>query len=262
MNENEFDLEQFQAEFEQEWEEQEQETTQDETEEVIEETEITDEEVVGDEEEVEPEDSSSDEEPETIHDPDADKRNRAFADMRRQLEETKKYEAFLKNLAEQSGTTPEELMNRYEERKIEQEAKDKGVPVDVYKRLSELEQRDVEREQQILAERFNSEVERVIEKENLTEEDVENVFKHMAQEGLIVDGRPAIPFEQAYKLANLETIVEKSKKEAVQDNLEQKRKRQQSSAIPSGASVTPTSNELSDEDVDKILESMDLLGRI
>lgn len=247
MNDFEFDLDKFDAEYQEEAPTEEViEETVDET--VEEETEVTDEEVAAEDEEVEEDEPSSEEEPETIHDPDAEKRNRAFADMRRQLEETKKYEAFMKQLAEQSGTSPEELMKRYEERKIEAEAKEKGVPVDVYKRLTELEQRDVQREQEVFSEKFNNEVNSVIEKESLSESDVENVFKYMAEEGFLsADGKPLIGFDKAYKLANLDTIVEKSKKEAVQDNLEKKRKRQQSSALPTGATTTQADNEIDEQ---------------
>ena len=251
MEENEFNLEQFQAEFEAEWDSQDENNT--ENEEVVDETVDT---VDNPEAQEDSQPEPQTEEP-PINDPDAEKRNRAFADLRRERDEAKKYADFLKNLAEQNGTTPDELLARYQERQLEQEAQKQNVPVDVLKRLQALEEENQTIKQSTFAEKFQMQVDSVTEKYGATEDDVREAFKYAVENGIDFENS-RITFDAVYKMAHHDSLVQKQIEQARQKELEDKRKRQSTSALPSGTSVSPSSDDLSDEAVLKMLKEMDI----
>lgn len=226
--EEEFDLDSFEKEFEEKWEEPEEEVEEETPEQEEEEEEETPEE----EEESEPE--QQEEEPQFQN----EKQNRAFADMRRQLEEAKKYQGFLNQIAEQNGMTPDDIMKQYEERQIENQAKETGVPVEFMKRLNSLEQENEISKQREFETRFNTEVSQVVEKHGLKQEDVDKVIDYMAENRLDPRVTP-VKFEDAYFLANKDTILAKEREQANQEYLSNKKKRQNTSAVPSGTSDSP-----------------------
>jgi hypothetical protein len=252
MEEKEFDLEQFQAEFEAEWDNSEDDNNV-ENEEVVDETVDT----VDNPEDEEPQEEEPQTEEPPINDPDQEKRNRAFADMRRQLEESKKYADFLKNLAEQNGTTPDELLSRYQERQLEAEAEKQQVPVDVLKRINALEQENQTIKQNTFAERFQVQVDSVADKYGANEDDIRETFKYAIENGIDFENS-RISFDAVYKMAHHDTLVQKQVEQARQKDLEEKRKRQSTSALPSGTSTSPSSDDLSDEAVLKMLKDMDI----
>jgi hypothetical protein len=74
---------------------------------------------------------------------------------------------------------------------------------------------------------------------------------------------PIIPFEQAYKLANFDTLMERKLKEDNQKRLTEKQQRQRKSALPhtnAGATPTPSiEEEISDDFVMKRLKERNLM---
>lgn len=246
-----FDLEAFQQEFEAEWNETdhetdvpEEDTTEVEQEEQSEETEQED------EEQGEPEEQT-DVDP---NDPEEDKRNRAFADLRRQAQENEKYAKFVQQIADQNGLKPEDVMQRFEEQRLAKEAEEQNVPVDVLKRLNELETQNQQLSESRLAERFDSQVNSVRDKYQASDQELQETFKYMADNGL--DPRQSnVSFEAAYKMAHMDSIIEKQVQASRQKDLEEKQKRQSSSALPGGNSVSQ-SDEITDEFIDQQLEKM------
>lgn len=247
--EKEFNIADFEQEFNESWTEDETLDTNDaNTDEIVEDP--SEEEVV---ETPETEEEVTEEQP-PIHDEDTQKRNRAFADMRKKAEENQKYADFINQLAEQNGVAPQEIIERFEQRKLEQEAEKQNVPVDVLKRLKTLEEENRQVKESSFVEKFNAEVESVISQHGLRDEDVQQVFSYMHEKGLVVDGKPTIPFEDAYFLANRPNIIQREVEKSRQQELAEKRKRQTSSAIPSGNSVSP--NDDIDAEVDAYIKSI------
>lgn len=225
----EFDLDSFEQEFEEKWEEPEQE---EETVEEDSEPEEVEDDVKTEDDPSEPE--QEEEQPNFQN----DKQNRAFADMRRQLQESQKYADFIHKIAEESGMKPEEILEQYENKQLERQSQEKGVPVDVLKRLNSLESENQRIREESLAKEFNSQVDQVTQKYGLKDKDLDNVFQYMAENNL--DPRKTnVKFEDAYFLANRDTILAQEREKANQEYLANKKKRQNTSAVPSGTSDSP-----------------------
>lgn len=185
-----------------------------------------------------PEDSEPDEgdqaEAPPIHDEDAEKRNAAFADMRRKAEENEKYAQVILGLAQKHGMTPEEVIQQYEDSQLEQEAENQDVPVDVLKRLRSLESENQEAKKEAFLTRFQSQIDSTMQKYGASEEEVRKTFEFAIQNGIDFENMP-VTFEAAYKLAHHDALTEKAVKEAVQKELSAKKKRQRDAGIPNGA---------------------------
>ena len=244
-NEN-LDISSMLEEFENEWTETEDAPSE----------ESTEVEQEADQEVEEAEETPQTEEPQANpNDPEAEKRNRAFADLRREAEANKKYADFINRLAEESGVKPEDILARYEEKKLTDRAQKENVPVEVLKRLDTLEQENRQSKEQLAAERLDTQIKTVEGKYGADEAAVRSTFEYMFAAG--VDPRTAeVDFEKFYRAANLDSIIQKEVENARQKDLEDKKKRQESASIANGASVTQTGGDLSDEEFDVMLEKM------
>jgi K+-transporting ATPase c subunit len=244
--EDDLDLDSMMAEFETEWNDEDDDTE------------------VETETEVEPEPEQTDDETEqeqenpNPNDEDADKRNRAFADLRRQADENKKYADFISRLAQDSGVSPEEILNRYQERQLEAEAEQQNVPVDVLKRLNTLEQENNFTKEQLRAERMETQIESVKSKYGADDNAIRAAFEEMFDSGIDPRITDNVNFEKFYRAANLESIIQKEVENARQKDLANKKQRQTSAAIGNGTSVSPSSDGLSDDEFDEILKNMDI----
>lgn len=193
--------------------------------------------------------------------------NRAFAEMRRKLREAEKAQKFLEKIAQDSGVTLDQLMEIYEQRRIEQEAQKTGVPVDVYRRLQALEEENRQIKKQSQLDRFFSQVDTVKQKYGLDNEAIDRTFQYIGSKGLFDPDTkvPIIDFEDAYFLANRDDLIKKKAEEARQQMLAEKKRRQQQAAIPHGGnapSAAAQSVEWTDEEVEKQLAKLGLLDRI
>lgn len=244
------DIDAMMEEFENEWED-------DSNDNEVDDVEVADEEV-GEPEIDETEESDEVDEQPDPNNEDESKRNRAFADLRRQAEENKKYADFIQKLAEDSGVKPDELLARYQERQLEEQAEQQGLPVEHLKKLNDTEGRLAQLEEQLAAERFNSQVDAVVAKYGNDESLIRSTFEYMNQMG--IDPKVhQFDFEKLYRAANLDTIIQKEVSKARQTDLENKKKRQDSASIGNGSSVSPSnSGDMSDDEFNEILKSMDM----
>lgn len=219
-----------------------------------EEEELEDDELEDDEPEEVEEDNSED-----IHSEDEQKRNAAFAELRRERDQFKQQQEWIKQLAAESGLSVEQLKERYEEQQLAKQAEEKGVPVDVLKRLTSLENENKTMKEQTQAERLNAEIVATLEKYESDQDGFDRTVQYTVEHGianLVSDG--IIPFEQAFRLAHMDDMLEEAKQKAVQDNLAQKKKRQQEATPPVGNGVIPSGDdidELVSKDVKAILEN-------
>lgn len=171
--------------------------------------------------------------------------DQAFAEMRRKAEQNEPLAKWVHDLATQQGfSDPKELMNAYEEQRIAKEAEAKGVPVDVYQRLNQLEQENKEATDQVKSTQFNQEVESTKQKYSLDDQQVTEVFQYMGKQGYDAGD---LPFEDVYVLANRESLIKDAEERGRQSYLEEKKK-QQTQATPKVGShakdVTTTNSDL------------------
>lgn len=192
------------------------------------------------------------------NDEDAEKRNRAFADLRRQADENRKYAEFIQRLAEESGVTPDDILGRYQERQLEAEAERQQVPVELLKRQNATESELSQLKESMRAERMETQIEAAKAKYGADDDSIRETFKYMLETGVDPRERDNVDFEKFYRAANLDTIIQKEVENSRQSDLENKKKRQESASIGNGTSVSPSSGELSDEDFDAILAQMDI----
>jgi hypothetical protein len=240
--EEDLDLDSMMAEFEAEW-------TEEETNEPDHSEESETDEALDSEGEPTTQEETEEKTP-NPNDEDTDKRNRAFADLRRQAEENKKYADFISRLAQDSGVSPEEILNRYQERQLQAEAEQQNVPVDVLKRLNTLEQENSETKEALRAERMEAQIESVKAKYGADDNTIKAAFEEMLDAGIDPRVQDNVNFEKFYRAANLDSIIQKEVENARQKDLANKKERQQSASIGNGTSVSPSSDVLSDEDFD------------
>jgi hypothetical protein len=241
-DDNDLDIDSMLAEFEEEWEDSEdEESTEDDSTEDVQEVEETEEQT----EEANP------------NDDDADRRNRAFADLRRQAQENEKYAKFIQRLAEEGGVKPDDLLARYEERNLQAQAKTID-PVELLRRQNSTESELSTLKEQMRAERMDAQINQVVDKYGADDDSIREAFKYMVETG--IDPRTAdnVNFEKFYRAANLDSIIQKEVANAKQQDLENKKKRQESASIGNGKSVSPSSGDLSDDDFDSIMKSLDM----
>lgn len=191
-----------------------------------------------------------------------DGRDAAFAEMRRERDRLAAESAFIRKFAEDNGMSVEELQKQYEEQRLQKEAEAKGVPVEVMKRLTSLEQETEQAKAEAHAARFNADVQATLTKYSGTQDDFNNVIQYVQQNGMTDSLRNGtVSFEAAYKLANMDTMIEKAKRDAVQSDLATRKKRQQEAPIVAGntniAAVTEDDiDALAAKDAKEALEQM------
>jgi hypothetical protein len=108
------------------------------------------------------------------------------------------------------------------------------------------------------AEKMDAQINSVVDKYGANDDSIREAFKYMVETG--IDPRTAdnIDFEKFYRAANLDNIIQKEVANARQADLENKKKRQESASIGNGTSVSPSSGDLSDDDFDSIMKSLDM----
>jgi hypothetical protein len=258
MAENELDYNSLVADFDENYDFEE---TVEESEEVEEvETDVEDTEDVEETEETDTEDETTQEETEETQSDTFknDKQNQAFAELRRKAQENEQAAAFLKRFADSAGVSPDEIVKRFEQKQLEQEAQKQNVPVEVLQRLRSLEEENMAVKSTLVGEKLDKQIQGVIEKYKATEDDIKATFNEMLNSGVDPRNNPNVDFEKFYKAANFDKILEAQVKEAKQTSLSQKKKRQEQAAIPNGTSTTQTGTDIDDlvaKDVKDILEN-------
>jgi hypothetical protein len=238
------------AAFEEEWQDEESTEVEQEADQEVEEVE--------DEGEPTTQEETEEETP-NPNDPDAEKRNAAFAELRRQADENRKYAEFINRLAQDSGVTPEEILNRYQERQLQAEAEQQKVPVEFLKESRQTQSELSQLKEQLRAERMEAQIETVKAKYGADDNSIRAAFQDMLESGIDPRVQDNVNFEKFYRAANLDAIIQKEVQNAQQKALENKKQRQTSASLPNGKSVSPTSgNDWSDDDFNAELERLGL----
>lgn len=193
------------------------------------------------------------------NDEDAEKRNAAFAQLRRERDEAKKYVDFIQRLAQDGGVQPDELLARYEERRLQAEAEQKGIPVEFLQKQTATESRLQQLESNMRAERIDAQIQQAVSKYGANDDDIRDTFKYMMESGIDPRVQDNVDFEKFYRAANLDKIIQKEVENARQTDLENKKKRQESASIGNGTSVSPSNgNEWSDDEFEAELKRLNM----
>lgn len=248
---DDFDIESFDREFEQ--------SLASEQEHDIQEQDIQEEQQEEVEEEQQQEEQQEEIEEQEQEQPRKNSADAAFAQLRRERDEFARVAKWVSDLAAQSGMTVEQLMERYEQQRLQKEAEAKGVPVEVLQKLQTLENENKTIRDQMNAERFNQQVNETLKKYNGNAENFEKTLQYAMENGLVEALKTgAITFEAAYKLAHMDTLIEEAKQQAVQENLSMQRKRQQEAPVANGGIIAQPQSDLDElvaNDVKEILEN-------
>lgn len=263
------DLESFRQEFESSYEEPETtETEEVETEEEPEQVEETQTETQTEESEEE-EQQEEEEEGQSQQSEQPKKQskeeNSAFAEMRRQNEALKRQAAIVEKAAARANMTVDQYLAAVEEQEAQERAQAQGIPVEVLRRLEQSESQLSTLTIQAAQDKYLADVKMTQAKLGFTDQEAEAVFKFLGENGYVnpQTRTPIIPFEQAYKLANFDSIMERKLKEDNQKRLTEKQQRQRNTALPH-TNVSTTSNqtvedEITDDFVMKRLKERNLI---
>lgn len=219
------------------------------------------------EEETEEESEDEDEESEDdtskkkkTEDPNVKKQREAFYKMRTQ---NKSYEKLFKRLGKlfdlsDSGDA-DEIVSKIEDAILQKEAQKENVPVDVMRRLQELESIVNQKESSDRENRVTTDLAKVGEKYGLDQDEMEAFVLELAEDGknpLEVDG---IDLESEYLKRHFDEILQAAKDEAVQQESERKDKVKDKAAsgLPGKKDKSGSANEIkSIEDLNTFLDSI------
>lgn len=191
-----------------------------------------------------------------VNDPDVHKRNEAFKKMREENKELSRYREFVAKMAADNGfENPEQIFEAYEAQNLVREAEERGVDLETMQEIDALRRQEESRLIEARAQEFQQEQAAAIEKYGLSDEDVQAVYDFVNE-----NGYQELGFEQAYKLANYDNIVEKARNEGRQNYLTDKKQRQQTAALNPGSNSINNSGDsggdLSDDEFTKTLAAM------
>lgn len=234
--EEEFDFDKFDEEFENSYQEETQDQDSTEHQEGEQQEEVVDE---PKDEDGEGEDEPKDDIDPSIHDDDVHKRNQAFKQLREQAQEGQKFKAFVEKVAELNGMTPEQVIQKFEEQQLQQEAQQKGVDPEIYKRLKTLEEENEQIKTQALREKFNAQADMIMKKYEVSLEEMEEFIREATQKGIDLY---TTDMEVAFKGLRHEKILEAELKKAQQEYLAQKKERQTKASLAHDGGVTNDDN--------------------
>lgn len=184
-----------------------------------------------------------------INDPDVHKRNEAFKKLREEKEKLEQSDKFLTELASQYGLTKDELVEKFNNDRVKKEAEQKGIPLEQYKKMQQLEQEVQTIKQRYAQETFNYEAERLVQKYNIPANQIDGLFQQIGALGLDVINNPKL-LEVAYKALNYDVALQKGR----QAQLEETKKRRETTASPS-LGTKGTNVDTSDSDMDAEIDA-------
>lgn len=185
--------------------------------------------------------------------PQTSKQNQAFKQMRQEVETYKAtaeaneaYAKVIKEIAQANGITPDELIKNYNDKKNQEAADKAGIPVETYNKINELEAEVQALRNRPIEEKFNSQIETLIGKYKLSNEDVSAFFLEAADNGF--DLTKVKDVEKVYEFLNVDKVINKKE----QERLEHKEKVKKQAPLPP---TTTTEVEVDEEaEVQKMLE--------
>lgn len=196
-----------------------------------------------------------------------ERQNEAFARMRRENEEAQqriadmqRYYDTIAEIGASRGMSPEQVIQSYEQARLQQESQAMGVPVEHLQRMQQMESQlhnmqshFQEQEYQQLQTDTQNQLVALQQKYNLSNDEM-SAFIDIAQQQEF-DPRYA-PVEAYYLMTNQETVMKRAVEQARQADLEAEKQRQLTTPIGNKGSVAATST--MDDEVEAFMQKHDL----
>jgi len=212
------------------------------------EEELEDEEAEEDEE-VE-EEAEEEEEDEELH-----RRNEAFKRLREERDQYAETDKFLEEIAAEYGLSKQQLIQNWRDETARRRAKNQGITPAQFARQQELEQKVAELELQNRKEIFNIRTQALVDRYNLSESDVDDMFAQANTMGIDITTNPDL-LEFVYKATNYDSALEQGR----QQQLANSKKRSKTAAGRTGTRGTPTEESDNwDNEIESILREQRLI---
>jgi hypothetical protein len=210
------------------------------------------------EEELEDEEAEEDEEVEEEaeeEDEELHRRNEAFKRLREERDQYAETDKFLEEIAAEYGLTKQQLINNWKDETAKRRAKKEGITPQQFARQQELEQKVAELELQNRKEIFNIRTQALVDKYNLSEGDVDDMFAQANTMGIDITTNPDL-LEFVYKATNYDSALERGR----QQQLANSKKRSKTAAGRTGTRGTPTEESDNwDNEIESILREQRLI---
>lgn len=210
------------------------------------------------EEELEDEEAEEDEEVEEEaeeEDEELHRRNEAFKRLREERDQYAETDKFLEEIAAEYGLTKQQLINNWKDETAKRRAKKEGITPQQFARQQELEQKVAELELQNRKEIFNIRTQALVDKYNLSEGDVDDMFAQANDMGIDITANPNL-LEFVYKATNYDSALERGR----QQQLANSKKRSKTAAGRTGTRGTPTEESDNwDNEIESILREQRLI---
>ena len=200
-------------------------------------------------EEVE-EEAEEDDEDEELH-----RRNEAFKRLREERDQYAETDKFLEEIAAEYGLSKQQLINNWREETARRRAKKEGISPQQFARQQELEQKVAELELQNRKEIFNIRTQALVDKYELSEDDVDAMFAQANDMGIDITENPDL-LEFVYKATNYDSALERGR----QQQLKNSKKRSKTAAGRTGTRGRPTEESDNwDNEIENILREQRLI---
>ena len=200
-------------------------------------------------EEVE-EEAEEDDEDEELH-----RRNEAFKRLREERDQYAETDKFLEEIAAEYGLSKQQLIQNWRDETARRRAKNQGITPAQFARQQELEQKVAELELQNRKEIFNIRTQALVDKYNLSEGDVDDMFAQANEMGIDITTNPDL-LEFVYKATNYDSALERGR----QQQLANSKKRSKTAAGRTGTRGRPTEESDNwDNEIESILREQRLI---
>lgn len=198
----------------------------------------------------EDEEVDAEEEDEELH-----RRNEAFKRLREERDQYAETDQFLEELAAEYGMTKQQLIDRWKDETAQRRAKKEGVSPEAFKRQQELERKVQELEIEKKKEIFNIRTQAIVDRYNLSESQVDEMFAQASEMGIEITQNPEL-LEFVYKAMNYDTAIEQGR----QKQLEISKKRSKTSAGRTGTKgAQVNADDGWEKEIDSILREQNLI---
>ena len=210
------------------------------------------------EEELEDEEAEEDEEVEEEaeeEDEELHRRNEAFKRLREERDQYAETDKFLEEIAAEYGLSKQQLIQNWRDETARRRAKNQGITPAQFARQQELEQKVAELELQNRKEIFNIRTQALVDRYNLSESDVDDMFAQANTMGIDITTNPDL-LEFVYKATNYDSALEQGR----QQQLANSKKRSKTAAGRTGTRGRPTEESDNwDNEIESILREQRLI---
>ena len=202
------------------------------------------------EEEDEEVEEEAEEDDEELH-----RRNNAFKRLREERDQYAETDKFLEEIAAEYGLSKDQLIKNWRDEAARKRARSQGISPAQFARQQELEQKVQELELQNRKEIFNVRTQALVDKYELSENDVDDMFAQANEMGIDITENPDL-LEFVYKATNYDSDLERGR----QQQLANSKKRSKTAAGRTGTRGRPTEESDNwDNEIENILREQRLI---